>query len=530
MKTASSVFDWGPVTELAEILGRGSASARLDDVWSLWAEQCWTGEGRGSEPTAAPRVPEMATALAHCQQWLARRNVRFLLRFFGPYLDRFPSELVAVSPRAVTWAVKAFGLETKRSIPVTTVDEAVPLGSGDRLADLVSLHVLIESLVETSAGLLSPTPASEASEARRAGGFRRAGFLQWFPALVTSGRWRAAHRSRVVRRLSAASPLTRLIYFDLFHPEPPEPPLGAGASIVNGPRRALDRLRKRTPSEEPVAAPSAADGAEAGWLRSLLPGPLPAGKPDLVTDLWRDLWQAHLARSLVGALRSPPWLYETWASAEERRRRLEPAALRWAGRRKRPPEQHRRFRRAREAATRLRQDYLAQYPDKLAALAVQFRSGERSDPALEALHIRVLALLAQQLLDGAVRRLEGGPVDHGQIDALVDDAYEPLVELLFGMDRADLVRQRSAERWNRLRESALATLLDPAPPSVETARAAGLPAESVRSLLRRFEGALELPFPKPLHRGPRIGSVLGRWYGRIYADLTTAEEAVRDVT
>ncbi len=558
---------WGPVAELSRALDALAPAPRrwpaeaeeLGGLWGLpgpdwppalppvrrrpeltvWQRLAASLRDRWPFPPRRPRRlgrRELAALLARCHGWLGGRILARLTPLFAPFWDAVPATAVAVSQKGLAWTLAAFALDRRGPAALERDPQMLPvryrLTGEDPLGDFLCLHLHFERLVEKACAEVGTELPADAGD-RQPGGLRRAGILCAYRALDAADGGRAREWQRAIRWLVAASPLTRLVYFDVLAADP-----------------AADEAGPNAVEPEPTAS-----SAFGGLVRL---GP--------ERETWHELWISHLGRSLVGGWRSPPPSHERWVDAHlelERRRR---AAERWVRRgafwgRQRRVGDHSGFHKAQWHEGQVRGRMRRESLERLVFLARLFvpppgdGRGEGARQALSLLHLRALDMLVRHLVNRASAEMKSRWRSSGraqQPSALARDdlfleggvCFEAFVQLMFGCDLDEVRRRGSADpaghrpgdagyprRLPQLGEP-LADLLSPllaenddGNGSAATAgAAAGVSEQAVRELLRRFvDSGVELPLPPPHHDGHPPAVICAEWYRLLLANLPLAE-------
>jgi hypothetical protein len=449
------MIDWGPFDHLARLLeaaappesafpwavpvGRGVWQAYLcapdPEAETLWppglvaprvvatppvkVRPCWQFWRR--RPRERPRPNpgtrrEVGEALVACYGWLAGRALQRVLPAWAPFLsqDELPSDLGIVSERAVAWTLYARALDVGGPAALPAAKDVPAPGACLTPGDGLCLNLWVEELVQgLPAQLGLPVPA----QAIVPGGLRREECVQGFLALRGAGSPQAAAWLAALGRLVAASPLTQLVYGDVI------------GDVIEG-----------------VCAPPVYAALVA-----------PAG-----CDWWHDLWYSVLARSLLGALASPPCGHAAWVVAGGQLARLEAA----------PPINRRQHADLARGYWDLTQKRWTEYQARLLRLGALFRSPEtqQGKPGpLAYLHVRLLDMLVRRVVSEAVpdlqkmrqQRLSQGalPSASGLLEPEAGPAFTALGRLLCGEPLTQFVTC-SSESDPRAALEALVTLLD----------------------------------------------------------------------
>lgn len=523
---------WGPLPRLVHLLdsappGRGrvepdgwQAAERFGGLWAMISSADW--------PEAPDRPPsrlrtrlerfwkrqgtatrtEMIRQMVACHAWLGARNLQAAVRWFSPLWQSCPVELTRLTGRGVACAALASRLDPNRrpaewkkaarlAASLPALDEAATVG------DCLALHLALESLVER-AGRHFRAGSPDGSE-RCGGGLRSTRFLVLYPDLLVRsrslgcGRWMDA-----TRPLFARSPLTLAVYPDI---------LGeAGSEVFLGP---LSRPGRHGPSQ----------------------------------TRWGDRWLALLARSVVGAILSPPPAHEQVIHLEEELQRVLNRAVRKTRRRAEPGGDS-LVSRAETALTRAREDLARQRRERVAIL-VRVLGRHPQDPGSPFLALRTLDMLVRSLVASAEKNLRAQwiraepelPQDTLARDLLFASPAEVSRLLhrirgqrgaeapaLFGNSGAGfaaVVDTLFPERWGSEERESLAALLTPPrlgphpgqPPrtflesseGIDLADQADLELQAARRLVERYHGVeVPLPFPPPHDCSLSPGEILDR--------------------
>lgn len=212
---------------------------------------------RRGKPPVAPRQPlpdELDRWLITGEASIARNNLEKIGPWFTPFWNDAPAELAAISEQGLLWVLAVRRLRERGPEHVDDVLAEIPpdadLASRTTAGDCAAIHFLIEDLIAELPPMAGFTVRP--SSIREPGGLRAPETLRNVPAL----RAHAAEWARAIDALVARSPLTQLVYTDLFD---------AGRDPAAF--AALFRSPKHDPSME--------------------------------------LWISHLARSLIAACASP---------------------------------------------------------------------------------------------------------------------------------------------------------------------------------------------------------------------------------
>ena len=244
---------------------RQLASARLARLWRSLVRRFNALFSRSRLSQSVPQS-DGEDLLRQCHRWLGLRNLESLSRWFAPFWPDTPTPLAQISGQGLIWTAAVCHLD--RWGPESFTQAKIPLAPRDQRVlggDCVAFHLAIETLVATLPERIGIAPAVTE---RAAGGLRSARTLAVLSALASAPRtskkaaWRAA-----IATLAAHSPLTRIVYADLSDTHP----IPAG-----------------------------------GWFEPLFRCEVEARR----SSRWLEVWRSQVARSLVGALLSPPPAFE----------------------------------------------------------------------------------------------------------------------------------------------------------------------------------------------------------------------------
>ncbi len=168
-----------------------------------------------------PAKTPLATSLTEAHLRLARKNLAFAARWFHPLERLLPRGLMELSDQGVLWAL--IGAHVRRwgaaDLPAVLKQiDAIPgLAKQATLGDCVALHVLLEEWCAEVAATRTIAVADDGG--RRSGGLRSPEMLRNIRVLRERDRtwWDA------FQLLAARSPLTLLLYADLFDISAPLP-------------------------------------------------------------------------------------------------------------------------------------------------------------------------------------------------------------------------------------------------------------------------------------------------------------------
>jgi hypothetical protein len=487
---------WGPFPELARQLGGAAPGLeRAEDLGGLWGLPIPGWPATLPVPRPQPRPPasfrelasqslrwllhlrsaaarpidpeELTRLLLRCHLWLGLRNLRSIAPLFGPGAEDLPAGVFTVSPKALAWTLLAMDFaERGRGTPLPPARYAP--GAGDPPGDALSLHLHVEDLVERAASRLRISP-SPAPPWRQPGGLRKASFLRAYPLLEQLRRGPMGSWKQAIDAFIAASPLTQLVYLDILGKLP---------------------------------APELLDGL----LRPGRPTPTAPGFDPEVG--WRELWLSLLARSLAGAVLSPPPLEERWRAAEARERG--PAAT------VKPSAEA-------ESAAALRSQLEEQYLQRLALLAGLVRPAADSGRAAPVyFHLRMLDMLVRHLVTASGEAMEEQWHSSGEssgrrrtFNALLGEGAAPgkaLATALLGARE----KPPSGQDW----KGHLDAFLSPEVPGLEEmARQTGVARSSAGWLIERWsddEGqAVELPFSPLYSQGWSPATLTETWKAQL---------------
>jgi len=320
--------DWGPFPDLAAMLGRmGPAWARHPARWARMCEQFggfWglyapeiLGRGAIAPPNPAPAVEwslwqgliaffrrlmgrsgprpaaqsgrdfapaDVAKVLVHCHCWLGQRILEWASPLFVAPWKQSPRQMVAlaaVSQKAIAWTLLAWAFDRHGErvlVPLEGGDLLPPryrLDDDSLFGDCLSLHIHIERAL---AKIARPAEQGEPHSLYRPGGLRKEAFWRTYMALRENVYPGLQDWGVGLNRLVAGSPLTQLLYADLFDTAP-------------------SRVTIR-----PLACPTADPVA---W------------------DHWHHMWISHLASSLVAVILSPSPFGHKRRRLEAENRRLQ---------------------------------------------------------------------------------------------------------------------------------------------------------------------------------------------------------------
>jgi hypothetical protein len=524
-------MDWGPVPALARCRGiAGRLHGRAGGLWLAGAESAfpglWPDELASTPPpsggvgwlarlgrrlwprtppgTAAAGLPAPSPELIAVHGWLAQRNAAASLRWSAPLWRRAPVPLAAISEQGILWCLAAFRVERRRPFAAALIQE-LPLNTPATPGDCVALHLLIEELVPAVIARLRLQPRP--SPGRRPGGLRSQAFMSAWPALMLQSdpflpNWLAQglflfsavrHWRRVLERLIAVSPLTRLVYADLISP-----------------------VHHGFPWP-PAPAPGRLSGAATSLqARTLFGSPDPDGRWHAFTDLWIS----HLARSALAAMLGPPASFELLQDAE---------AVLTSQERLWPMGSIRRLVAARSRRDRLVHAVNEEYVTRLAWLDGTLAQNDY-------FRLRFLDMLVRQIVAelsgpigvewariGATADVEArdhfffpGPQQHGPWCLL------RFAQVLFGRHG---LAGLAAGRVPALRRMLLALLPAGEPDAGELAARSGMPQRYCAALLARYGAqGVELPVRGATGHTPRY--ILSVWVKTLLNQLP-AEQAVQ---
>ncbi len=461
-----------------------------------------------------------------CHAWLGARNLEAAARWFSPLWQSCPVELARLTGRGVLWSTLASRLDPYRR-PADWKHAArlapglPPLDQEATLGDCLALHLALERLVEL-AGQRFGAGLPEGSE-RCGGGLRSPGFLSRHPDLLVRSRsLGCAGWMEALAHLVARSPLTLAIYPDLLGPVGPEVLLG------------------------PLSTP---------------------GRQGRSQTRWGDRWLALLARSVVGAILSPPPAHEKVLHLEQELQ----GALNRAARRSRrndEPGAGPLVARAEAALLQAREEMARQRRERVAILARVLGRDPR-DPGSPFLALRTLDMLLRSLLASAgmnmraqwLRAEPGLPQETLARDLLFASPAEVSALLqrlraergaqapaLFGTSGAGfsaVVEALFPERWGPEERESLARLLTPpplgphpgpppreffdSPEGIELAEQADLDPQAARRLVDRFYRAeVPLPLSAPHDSSLSPGEILARIHRTVASPGPRASHAQGD--
>jgi hypothetical protein len=497
---------WGPLPDLMKRLaaalphahGRVAAAARpYGGPWGAISREAWQGAmalehpwflarwfrgTRGEHPTE-----ELTRDLARSHEWLERKNQQYLRPRLGPEVEVVPSRLTSVSDIALAWAVQLYeAVEGSRS------PYLVPPAGTPRTGDLLALHRMIEGIVCSRAGPFHPR---DEESPRRLGGLRDPHFLQAYPALVASTQHRDQRLAAIVAAYLPHSPLTLLVYPDLFGIVPTA---GSCSALWNGPKN----------TTEP--------------------------------DTWREsraiaAWISQLARTLVAAILSPTPSWEAWLAAEDHHRRCRaiPTPGLFGTLLGQSYRLSQKILRAGSRAAALQSTCRWERLHRLGVLAGILR-GPEGDVGSRAVHYRTLDMLIRHVVVSEHagiyadwRTARSGPleVDAARVLFAADGAaIRRFVEWLMGQPPDEFA-------WSNLNtpawQDAFRFLLDPpritavmaetpglAASVLSVAKALGVSDPTVQQLFFHFERTeLQLPIPQNFATvSPSPSAVLTEWY------------------
>lgn len=511
-------FAWGPIPELARFLrlrGRRRAAEPVDVLavegspWRLYARS----PARRSfwpptlpPPKAVPTKPRTAITwilrlfsqsgvddtahlrdlLCACHAWLGAGLTRYLVPYSAPFWGRLPSSLVQTGDASLVAALLIHGALTDSPGLLLRYRGLISMLERERQfrsGDVLALHWLTEVLaaeLHAQLGIVAELPAE-----RRLGGLRTRQFLSVYPRLTP--------RSRdTMDGVLEVSPLSRLVYLDLA----PTGSLSPSLDLV----LCLDE-------KEPGS-----DG-EQGW--------------------WLEMWYAHIARSLLGALASPPLGLPELRAAEAEVKRLErEARFLWV-----PPRLHtdRALARARTRRDALRAALAAHYTARFGGLQ-WFGSAGASAPGKVWVQLLLLDMLARHALSAAlpaiVHEWQRSVSDAGRAGRQPDFARQVLFQpgsayrqdlntKLFAGPLRDLNALLNDQQREIVR-AGLSALLTPfaVPDAAALARDAQIHGDGAPRLLERFTASgVRLPFAWPHDTGPAPMEIGRSWLEEIRASV-----------
>ncbi len=372
-------------------------------------------------------------------------NLRWIESFFAPFWNYFPAEMSAVSEKGLTWAVvldQLWHWGPRRFLKQMSSEHGrqflagAEFGPGDTAADCLSLHCGIEDLLSKLTAQYRLAPAGPACDPpRQSGGFRSRSFLIQYEAVRQWGETRRGPMwLRAVNLLIDASPLTRLIYADLTL------------------RSAAERERAARDFAPLKPAPRTAERGGPGAFAPLLVPPGEAAR------WWHDLWFSHLARSITGALLSPPPAAERRLRAEAVLKVLSGKASQRAGRHRRIPEslQNAIFK-CESTVQELRQEEAQQSAARIVLLGEILNAGENQAQAPDAAPTSAggVRYMQLRLLDMLVRHFVAKhmlAIHHGFHTALNEGAPDTIAteRVLNALASPACFRTFSRPCWGRI--------------------------------------------------------------------------------
>ena len=479
-------------------------------------------------------LDDLRPAMVECHAWLGAQNLHAARCWFAPLWQSCPLDLTAVTQRGLAWSLYAYalsqsGAETSKLPPGT--DDYNKLNNRATLGDCIAVHLCVERLVDY-AGKRFDSDRVDPEPERRGGGLRSHRFLTVYPYLkARAGILGASGWLAALDRLIEASPLTQMIYLDV-----------------------IDQVSKEV---------------DFGHL-SL------AGRAAKNPTAWGELWLSNLARSIVGAVLSPPRELEVARYWEERERDLREPASRWAQRTGNQPEEYRKLAAASQKRKNAEDAYAGQYIDRAASLPrlLGLSDKDRGSPFLtlrtldmllrwtlasrkdafkaqweEARSMfptsfpREILFLSPSAMRKRVKRAFGGD-DTGEEPPIgpMGAAYYAVFRLFFGRIWSEAAAKPS---WNgaghKAERKSVETLFRelngcsfaeeaPSDEALESAAAeSGLTFQAAKRLVSRFhKTSVELPFPPPNDAGLPPKGILREMFDQA-AGEGQSETEVRDI-